>query len=173
MTHSQYVQDLIRVNTDNKVPTWPTETLRFTAGSTQPLVMSASISKSSCFILIFPPSPRFPRQLSTHSPSSVILPLPLTLTFQATISLSPTLSINICLWVCLPPPSPALFWREQGNFPSPVDVNTHSRLGVPQLQELTDQGFYCHTRLIEDICIVHSINSPCCQTQTHLSANKN
>lgn len=99
--------------------------------------------------------------------------LPFTLTFQAQISLSPTLSINICLWVCLSPPhppSPAHFWREQGNVPSPVDVNTHSRLEVLQLQQLTDQGFYGHTGIIEDICTVHSIHSLCCQT--HLFAEK-
>ncbi len=126
-TPSQYLQDLIRVNTDNKVPTWPTETQRFTAGSTQPQVVSAdpSIPKSSSFSFIFTTSLFHPTTLSF--PYFVILPLPLALTFQDTISLSPTLSINICLWVCLSPLS-YLLLKRTGNLPSPVDVNTHSRL---------------------------------------------
>lgn len=46
------------------------------------------------------------------------------------------------------------FWREQENLPSPVDVNTHSRLGILQLQEQTQQGFSYHKGLIWGIHIV-------------------
>lgn len=150
VTHSQNLQDLIRVAGD-KVLTGPTETFIHSKVHTAVSSPFLTLLASSLFstIILFQPA--------ALSFSSVTLPLPLTLTFQA------TLSINICLWV-LPPPH-YCFWREQGNLPSPVDVNTHSRLGVPQLQELTDQGFTQD----QDICRVHSIKSPHCQTQTHLS----
>lgn len=46
------------------------------------------------------------------------------------------------------------FWREQENLPSPVDVNTHSRLGILQLQEQTQCGFFYHKGLIWGIHIV-------------------
>lgn len=46
------------------------------------------------------------------------------------------------------------FWREQENLPSPVDVNTHSRLAILQLQEQTQQGFFYHKGLIWGIHIV-------------------
>lgn len=113
MTHSQYLQDLIRVNIDNKVPPWPTEAQKFTAGSTQPLVVSAalSISKSSCFI--FSTISLFHSTTLSFS-LSVIPPLSFTLTFQATISLSPTLSINICLWDSLFPHFSRLLLKRTG-----------------------------------------------------------
>lgn len=159
LTHSQYLQDLIRVSRCNKVPTWPTETKGFTTRSMQPLVMSAASSSSisSSFSSIF----HLPFLLHYNSVALLLchIALPFTLTFHAPISLSPTLSINICLWVCLFPRFPLT--SEESSL---VDVHTHSRLEVMQLQELTDQGFHCHTRLIEDIrpestaLTVHSVN---------------
>lgn len=92
--------------------------------------------------------------------------LPFTLTCQAPISLSPTRSINICLWVCLCPRLPHTSEENRGNVPSPVDPNTHSRLEVLQLQEQTDQGFGCHSRIIEGIRTVRSVNSLACQTHS-------
>lgn len=132
---------------------------------------ASSISKSSCSIFIF-------HHLAVSPNNSVIPPLchcaaPSYFNLSShNLTFSHSLYKYLSLSLSFPPLSPACFWREQGNLPSPVDVNTHSRLGVLQLQELTDQAFYCHTGLIEDICTDHSIKTPCCQTQTHLSANK-
>lgn len=71
VTHSQHLH-----HTDNKVPTSPREPQRFTAGSTQPLVMSAAppAPVSSRLMLYFPPSSPFTRQLCRSSTLSFCTP---------------------------------------------------------------------------------------------------
>lgn len=168
VTHTQYLQNLIRVMQTLKWHPDPHRDGRDLQQSPPPhlpvLSAASPISFSSHLGLIFqhllllPDNPAV--LLFYHSA------LPFTLTCQAPISLSPTRSINICLWVCLCPRLPHTSEENRGNVPSPVDPNTHSRLEVLQLQEQTDQGFGCHSRIIEGIRTVRSVNSLACKTHS-------
>lgn len=95
------------------------------------------------------------RSCSTLAPASfftIFAQLPdSSLLFNSNLS-SPSL-LPLALKISVSESLPRLtgFWGEQENLPSPVDVNTHSRLGTLQLQEQTQRGFFFHKRLIWDI----------------------
>ena len=134
MTHSPYLQDLIRVNTDNKVPTWPRRHRDLQQGprSLWWCLQHHPFLKSSCFIFIF-------HHLPVSADNSVI---PLLCHSAApsyfnlsshNLAFSHSLYKYLSLSLSLFPPLLLASEENGGNLPSPVDVNTHLRLGVLQL----------------------------------------
>lgn len=111
-TYSIYLNDIIRVIAENEPGLEDRNQVQCLYCWQMASSGASSSSKIFYLHLYSPPSPCFHQQLC-HSPS-LSFSCSLLLTFQATVSLSPTLSINICLWDCLP--FAAIFWRKQGIF---------------------------------------------------------
>lgn len=165
LTHSQYLQDLIRVSRCNKVPTWPTETKGFTTRSMQPLVMSAASSSSisSCFSSIFHLLFLLhynccSSSLSHCAPFYFNLSRP-NLAFSHSLYKYLSLSLSV-------PPFPAYIWRViPCGRAHPLKVRSDAAAGADRSGfPLSYKTNWRHPSR------VHSINSPFCQWQTHVFA---